>query len=94
MVPLLRHGLRELLWEVQKDRLQVASGLSWDEDGHLPRGWKPFNSLRWLGNWLKEHNPKRQGSEGHGGIDSRKATIAEAFTHLDDGRGYALASKL
>lgn len=54
LVPILREGLEELLKVVESNRLDIAAGRLWDEDGTLPEEWLPFESLRWLGKWLLE----------------------------------------
>ena len=49
LVPLLERGLDALLREVETERLRVASGADWDEDGYVPDDWRPTRPLRFLG---------------------------------------------
>ncbi|PNW70413.1 hypothetical protein CHLRE_17g718750v5 [Chlamydomonas reinhardtii] len=52
VVPTLREGLLALLKEVEKNKLDLATGVPWDGGAHMPRGWRPFSPLRWLSEWL------------------------------------------
>ena len=36
VVPLLESGLNEMMRAIEAERLRVASGKDWDEDGHVP----------------------------------------------------------
>lgn len=57
LLPLLERGLEALVREVEAERLRVASGSEWDDDGYLPEDWRPLRPLRFLGEWLAEHCP-------------------------------------
>lgn len=52
VVPLLREGLVALAGEVERHKLDLATGVPWDEGVHMPRGWRPFSPCRWLADWL------------------------------------------
>ncbi|KAG2449861.1 hypothetical protein HYH02_005384 [Chlamydomonas schloesseri] len=52
VLPTLREGLLALLKEVEKNKLDLATGLPWEGGVHMPRGWRPFSPLRWLSEWL------------------------------------------
>ena len=56
LVPLLEKGLDALLREVESERLRVASGADWDEDGYVPDEWRPTRPLRFLGEWLRANS--------------------------------------
>ena len=53
LLPLVERGLDALMREVERERLRVAAGVDWDEDGYLPPDWRPLRPLRFLGEWLK-----------------------------------------
>ncbi|GFR50480.1 hypothetical protein Agub_g12740 [Astrephomene gubernaculifera] len=69
VVPVLRGGLLALVREVERDALDLATGIPWDEGVHMPRGWRPFSPMRWLAGWLEAAAtaPPRRGSEGGAG---------------------------
>ena len=46
VVPSLRQGLLELVAAVERQRIELAAGAQWDEDGFLPPHWAPFSPLR------------------------------------------------
>ena len=69
LVPLLEKGLDALLREVESERLRVASGADWDEDGYVPDEWRPTRPLRFLGEWLRANSAK--------GVAERAAREAE-----------------
>ncbi|EFJ49327.1 hypothetical protein VOLCADRAFT_90146, partial [Volvox carteri f. nagariensis] len=52
VMPTLKQGMLELLKEVEKDVMDLATGIPWEEGEHMPRGWRPFSPLHWLSNWL------------------------------------------
>ena len=58
MVPLLERGLDALLREVETERLRVASGADWDEDGYVPDDWRPARPLRFLGELAPRHSAR------------------------------------
>ena len=58
LVPLLEKGLDALLREVESERLRVASGADWDEDGYVPDEWRPVRPMRFLGEWLRANSKK------------------------------------
>ena len=70
LVPLLERGLDALLREVETERLRVASGADWDEDGYVPDDWRPTRPLRFLGEWLRANSAR--------GVSERAAREAEA----------------
>ena len=70
LVPLLERGLDALLREVETERLRVASGADWDEDGYVPDDWRPTRPLRFLGEWLRANSAR--------GVAARAAREAEA----------------
>ncbi|GIL76527.1 hypothetical protein Vretimale_6036 [Volvox reticuliferus] len=73
VLPTLKQGLLELVKEVEKDALDLATGLPWDEGEHMPRGWRPFSPLRWLSEWVLnaamggKQRTTEQGADGEGG---------------------------
>lgn len=95
VLPLLRHGLQELLEQVQKDRLKLVAGLDWDEDRHLPQGWKPFNPCRWLAEWMKKKNHKdgpqtivqTTGTGSNYYLDNRETKLEKVFRGLANSQG-------
>lgn len=104
VVPLLRTGLKALEVEMQKYRLELAAGVQCAPDGYRPFRWKPFQAMRWLADWLDQHNPRqaRQESWKLQGFRekpweymSREEKINMVFKHLDrDGSGFLDASEL
>ena len=56
VAPLLEKGLEALLSAVEKERLRVATGVDWDEDGYRPDDWRPLRPLRFLGEWLRRNS--------------------------------------
>lgn len=95
VAPVLRRGLEELLKVVEQDRLSVAAGEPWDSEGYLPEEYLPFQSLRWLGNWLlgpaklvDEKRTPRSGPKNFRDL-SREEQLLLVFRHVDkDDNGY------
>ena len=56
VVPLLESGLNEMMRAIEAERLRVASGKDWDEDGHVPPDWRPIRPLQFLGEYLRENS--------------------------------------
>ena len=53
---------------------------------YLPRTWRPFSALRWLGEWLNAHNPKPPCDSDYGrsyGDYTPQEKAALIFTALD-----------
>ena len=55
-VPLVEKGLNELIDAIESERLRVAAGKDWDEDGHVPPDWRPIRPLQFLGDFLRENS--------------------------------------
>ena len=56
VVPLVEKGLNELIDAIESERLRVAAGKDWDEDGHVPPDWRPIRPLQFLGDFLRENS--------------------------------------
>lgn len=89
VLPLLREGLVALTAHVEQQRIRLASGVEWEEDGpYQPRGWRPFQPVRWLADWLDAHRPAGGGRDVPWEEMSREAKLGAVFDHLDaDGSG-------
>ena len=69
VVPLVESGLNEMMRAIEAERLRVASGKDWDEDGHVPPDWRPIapfsfsasTSAKTRGRWF-ESARRRRGS--------------------------------
>mmetsp|Transcript_7680 Transcript_7680/g.18395 ORF Transcript_7680/g.18395 Transcript_7680/m.18395 type:complete len:665 (-) Transcript_7680:113-2107(-) len=48
----LSEGLEELVKQIYLNRTELASGTLWDENGYLSRGFRPFNPLKFLGQYI------------------------------------------
>ena len=78
VAPLLEKGLEALLSAVEKERLRVATGVDWDEDGYRPDDWRPLRPLRFLGEWLR-----RNSRTGRAEVAAEEARLAAERAKYD-----------
>ena len=79
VAPLLEKGLEALLSAVEKERLRVATGVDWDEDGYRPDDWRPLRPLRFLGEWLR-----RNSRTGRAEVAAEEARLAAERAKYDE----------
>lgn len=53
VLPLLHDALEELGGVLVHERLQIATGELWDEDGYRPLDWTPVDPLQYLTDFFR-----------------------------------------
>jgi hypothetical protein len=76
LAPLLHEALSALVRATEADRLALAAGVGLDADGARPRGWRPFDSLEFLGQYLLQRagpGPEAESGAGQGDLLGERA---------------------
>jgi hypothetical protein len=56
---LLRSALHAAWRRAQKERIHLATHEEFEKtEGYLPDVWSPFCPLKWLAQYMRDHNPK------------------------------------